>query len=652
MIKTRTRKILRDVWARKGRTALVSLAIFIGVTGTIALFSMSNIIIDQLKTDIKEDELAMGKINVAADTGVQLENARYLELLGDFPGVTEIMGGMEDTPAYFKVKENDEKFEDGVIQAYVVWDGNKEDPGLLVAPFETPAPIEPLRLLEGGTWPAAGKNEIVIEQRMADEYGMQAGDSIYFRILSSSREPDGNGATGTLEAWTITGLVFDPYAISPKQGIYTDLTNANYLTGRTGFGNLWVRFTDYPTAEAEFDDFLTFLARRTPYLPAFSQKEDPAQNSLITGAQTITSLMSFLALISLIVSGFLVVNVITSLVTEQKRQIGVMKSMGATRIDNFYIYSGIAFVYGLIGIIPGVIIGIPAGNAAAHALAPQVNTLLEGFKISPPSIILGVVVGLMVPVLASLLPVFNGTRVQILDAMTDLGIDANYGTGPIARLISVLPIPITIRQGLSNVSLKKSRLAFTVITLAIAVGAFMGIFALFASLTDGIQLFIDSFNVQLAVFPSESRDPQQFANQLAETFPDDISWVEPGQQLQVEFEGYEPVVSAGGPPGIFAYGYDVSSENPAFSFEISEGKNLDEDNKNTSIVLSSLLAANMNKTIGDAVVLKTPRRHKRNSTLWASPIFPWINAGFTGRFCPKSPAIRSTPSKGVPLPTL
>jgi len=40
MFGTRVRKIKRDVMARKGRTALVSIAIFIGVTGTIALFSM------------------------------------------------------------------------------------------------------------------------------------------------------------------------------------------------------------------------------------------------------------------------------------------------------------------------------------------------------------------------------------------------------------------------------------------------------------------------------------------------------------------------------------------------------------------------------------------------------------------------------------
>jgi ABC-type antimicrobial peptide transport system permease subunit len=636
MIKTRSRKIIRDVLSRKGRTALVSIAIFIGVTGTIALFSMSDILIRQLKEDIKEDELAMGQISVAADPGAQIDNAEILRLLDSYPGVTSVMGGLEEIVIYFKTAETDESFEEGEVQAYVVL--NDEGTALANAPFETDAPIEPIRLLEGN-WPNESVSEVAIEQRMADEYDLGVGDTLYLRILSPSRDPEQNGATGTLEAWTVSGIVFDPYSIAPKGGVYAYLSDANYLTGRTGFNDFWVRFTDYPTAEAEFDDFQSLIAEETPYTPAFALSEDPAENSLITGAQTITNLMSFLALVALVVSGFLVINVVSSLVLEQKQQIGVMKSIGATRWDNFFIYSGIAFVYGLIAVIPGVIIGIPAGNAAANALAPQLNTVLKGFNISVPSIVLGVLVGLLIPVLASLIPVFNGTRVQILDALTDLGIGSRYGTGWFARFLGALPVPITIRQGLSNVSQKKMRLAFTVITLAIAVGAFMGIYAMFATLTDGIQLFIDSFNVQIAVFPSEAGDPQEFSKLLLDNFPDDIEVLEPGMQLQVEFEGYDPEPAAGGPPGIFAYGYDINSETPAFNFEIDEGEQLTDATKDTGIILSSLLAANMNKELGDTVVLKTPGGSKDFEVIGISE-FPleqvWIDwrtlanvAGFT-----------------------
>ncbi|MBN2305769.1 MAG: ABC transporter permease, partial [Anaerolineae bacterium] len=604
MIKTRVRKVLRDVRARKGRTFLVSLAIFIGVVGTISLFSMSDILVGQLKSDIKQDLLSMGQAAVVADTGVELDDAAYIRMLGDFPGVTSIMTGIEETPIYFKKTAGDEKFEEGYVQAYLVL--NEDGTELLDAPFAADAPMEPIRLLEGGAWPAKGQNEVAVERRMADEYGLNVGDTLYLRILSPSRDPEQNGATGTVEVWTIAGIVFDPYGVYSTVNIYTYHEDANYLSGRTGLNDIWVRFDDFSAAEDSFDEFLTEIAEKTPYTPAFALTEDPAKNQLVTGAETIASLMSMLALISLIVSGFLVINVVTSIVTEQKRQIGVMKSMGATRGDNFFIYSGIAFMYGLIGVIPGVIVGIPAGNAISHALAPQLNTYLEGYEISLPSILMGIGVGLVVPVVASLLPVFNGTRVQILDAMTDLGIGGSYGSGPIARLINALPLPVTVRQGLSNVSMKKWRLAFTVATLSIAVGAFMGIFALFTSLRDGIQIFIDSFNVELALFPGTAGDPDEFRTVLEENFADDIAFLEEGMQLQVEFQGYEPPLSTGGPPGIFAYGYNIDSEHPAFNFEIKEGNELTDETRETGIILSSLLAANMNKEVGDSVVLETP----------------------------------------------
>lgn len=591
MIRTRARKIIRDVLARKGRTLLVSTAIFIGVAGTIALFSLSDIIVSQLREDIKESELSMLDIFVTVNTGTELDNESYLERLRELPGVTEVMGSIQNT-GYFKVSEEDE-FDDGIINAYSY-------------PYSERLPIIPMRLIEG-EYPVDGANEVAIEKRTAEEYNLKVGDSVYFRILSPSKDTQ---EIGTTEAWTVTGIVFHPYTFSPKVSFYTSLSDGNYITGTTGYSVFSARFVDYGTAEDEKENIANIIADETPYIPVFVQSEDPANNSLIQGAQQISGTMGFLAIVALIVSGFLVINVISSIVVEQKRQIGVMKSMGATRFDNFFMYAGIAFAYGVIGVIPGVIVGIPGGNAAAHALAPQLNTSLEGFKSSPGAIILGILVGLLVPVFASLIPVFFGTRVKILEAMTDLGIDANYGSGPVAKLIGLLPIPITVRQGLSNVSIKKSRVAFTVVTLAIAAGAFMGIFAVFDSITSGLNIFLDSFNVEVGVFPTEGRDPAQVVPIIEQHFlaveNPIIESIEPGFQLQVEFEGYDPPLAAGGPPGIFAYGYDVESETPAFKFTVDEGEKLNPDNAADGIILSSSLALGMDRKVGDTVVMKVP----------------------------------------------
>lgn len=601
MFRTRGRKIIRDVLARKGRTALVSIAIFIGVAGTIALFSLSDILVTQLRKDIKEDELPMIQVFLTVNAGQELDNASYAQTLTQTPGVTELVGGVE-TLVQFKTSESDEDFDEGQVMAYQVLN---EETGELEDKRIDELRLQPGRLIEGD-FPRAGENEIALESRMAEEQDLGVGDSIYLRILS----PDAAGEIGTTEAYTVSGIVFHAYSQTPKTSLYTYVADANRLGGTTGWNTIKVRFTDFETAEDRQEEFANTIANQTPYVPAFIFAEDPAQNSQIQGAQTIGLTMGFLALVALIVSGFLVINVISSIVVEQKRQIGVMKSMGATAFDNFIMYSGIAFTYGLIGVVPGVIVGILGGHFASQGLAPTLNTVLEGFGISPFSIILGILIGLMVPVLASIIPVWSATRVRILEAMTDLGINARYGSGPLAKIIGRLPFPTMVRQGLSNISIKKSRLIFTVITLAIAVGAFMGIFAVFSSLTGAIDLFLNSYNVEIAVFPNEGRDPEEITSILRENFqtPENniIDNIEPGFQLQVEFEGYEPVVSAGGPPGIFAYGYDINSADPAFNFTIDEGEPLTDENAANGIIFSDLLASNMDVGIGDTVTMKVP----------------------------------------------
>ena len=70
-------------------------------------------------------------------------------------------------------------------------------------------------------------------------------------------------------------------------------------------------------------------------------------------------------------------------------------------------------------------------------------------------------------------------------------------------LIAALPLPLAVRQAVHNVNQKKFRLALTGTTLTVAVGASMGIFAVFASLGDAIDEIFGAFGSQMSVEPTE-----------------------------------------------------------------------------------------------------------------------------------------------------
>ena len=135
----------------------------------------------------------------------------------------------------------------------------------------------------------------------------------------------------------------------------------------------------------------------------------------------------------------------------------------------------------------------------------------------------------------------------------------------------------------------------------------MGIYAIFAFADVGHPELHRQLEHADAGRPARTPRPEQVTT-IAERAGRQIETFEPGSQLQVEFEGYDPEISAFGPPGILAYGYEITSETPAFTFEIDEGEGLTPENAGRGIVLSSLLAANMDKTVGDRVVLKVPGR--------------------------------------------
>jgi putative ABC transport system permease protein len=580
MIGSRLRKIFRDVWARKGRALMASSAIFVGVLGVVTLLSAGDLLTSQLKQDLRQEDLAMQAVFVSAPGGSELDNEAYLRALEEVPGVTRVEGRAVQ-PLAWKLPGDDE-FEDAFILA--AWE-----------PFEEIA-IQPMRLAGEGRYPSGGLQEIAVEQRMADKHGLSVGDQIVLR--SAGGAPAG-------DPWTITGLVFMPYATYGSTGtpvpneasVFATFDDAQTLGGFAGFNTLYARYTDYPTAQAQADGMYAAIAQETPYIAVYGYTDDPAESFYITGTEELTSMLSMLGIIAMIVAGLLVVNVINSIVGEDKRQIGVMKSLGATRWDNFVIYAGIAVTFGLIGAIPGVLLGSYLGVLMAQAIDEALLTYIEGFSLSTSAIMVGLVMGLAIPFLAAIVPVLLGTRVTILQAMTDVGISADYGKSRWSRAFRALPLPTNTRQAVTNVLRKKGRLALTWLTLALAAGAFMGIFGMFVSINDKIADVFDTFNAQITVVPNERQDFDHVRSLALGVAG--VEAVDPGIGLSVELEGY--VSPETGTSQLQMTGLAPAADS--IRLDVRAGTAWEDDPAREGLVLTQGVATGLGKTVGDTATL-------------------------------------------------
>lgn len=578
----RTRKIARDISARKIRTALVSASIFIGVLGVVVLTTLGQLLTRQMQKDLRASELAMFRIFLDTPTPFSGDMLAPLEHLREWPGVTTAEGQAVYEFAWHLPGE--ETFRAGQIFAYT-------------QPFGQ-IRLEPIRLL-AGRYPTAGEHEIAVEQRMADRNGLHIGDTLVMEMAGIAGRPQ--------EAWRIVGLVYQPYVYLGSEGaetnVYAAFDDAQQIVGFKGLSSIYLRFENFAAARQQAREIRPYLNEQTPYRIAYTLTDDPEQNLYVVGAQRFSSILTILGVVAMVVSSFLVTNVISTVITEQRRQIGAMKALGATSLDIFVIYIGTALAYGLIGSIPGVIAGALIGRKAALAAAPLANVILENSTPPLAAIGLGLALGLGVPVLAALLPILNGLRVTILEAMTDQGLQAQYGRGFVGRLVLRLPFGPVIRQALNSILQRWARLALTTLSLALAVAAFMGVFAVFHTLNRVVTGMRDTLNYEVAT-DVQALELLRIAQGIP-TAEDEIREIEPGVaiKLQANPQGEAPeedgVNSTSEDDSLFVTGI-AAANLPDLQLESDlTWQDLTPD----SIILTPQIASQLDKSVGDTLRL-------------------------------------------------
>lgn len=588
----RSKKILADILSRKTRTFLVSASIFVGVLGVIALFTSRNLINQALSNDLKLDELSMIDILVSVREDAALDDETILATLNrqnEAGQAIPALNGIErvEGQAFYPIdwrKPDETDFQGAELRAY--WTPLHE------------VRVEPMRLVEGD-FPQSGQNQVAVEQRFADLNGFGIGDRIIFRAIVDGQQ--------TEVTYTITGLVFHPYIFKgltgelpgPEVGIYAQYADAQALLGFKGFSKIIARYETFDAALANYIGFQDALLSVSPYVPIFPTYENPVENAQVTNAAIFNDILSALALVTMVVSGFLVINVISTIVFEQRRQIGAMKAIGADAGDNFLIYSGIALTYGVLGTVFAIIPGIIAGYMMTLYLGPQLDILIQEFQWSPAAVMIGLVMGLLVPVLAAVLPVLNGVRVRIIDAMTDLGISAEHTAGPITRFLGRLPFPVTVKQGVINVYQKRTRLALTGITLTATAATFMATIATAMILNKELAALFNRLNYQFEVSPNNLQE-RDVIEPLILSVPE-IQKIAPGSIYYIAIEGnYVNFFTRNNLLQVFAF--DAKDRVADTTYAAGEGWS--KDPTRDGIVVSIPVAEQIGLQVGDQLAFR------------------------------------------------
>ena len=222
-------------------------------------------------------------------------------------------------------------------------------------------------------------------------------------------------------------------------------------------------------------------------------------------ADTVNAILGILMALGVLIvflSSSLIANTLNALLNQHLRYIGVIKLVGGQRRQVFFMYLTLIMAFGVLALM----IAIPLGGQGAYGLAlfiaGEMNFNLLGYRIVPTALIVQILVGLLVPLIAGLAPVINGSRITVLRALSGgLAEDEKHAKGGENRLpwfdwMQVKATRILAKRGihlprpfvisLRNTFRRKSRLALTLFTLTMGGAIFIAVFNVRVTLHDYI----------------------------------------------------------------------------------------------------------------------------------------------------------------------
>ena len=276
----------------------------------------------------------------------------------------------------------------------------------------------------------------------------------------------------------ISGICFDPAQAPATQDhimyAYADKETYTKFTGLPVNRRLIIRFKnvysehDVQNTAAQIIKDLeeNDIHITNKKIPLFN--EHPHQWQL----NTLLFLIGAIGLLAFIMGSVLVSQLMRSVMVSQIRQIGIMKSMGATQGKVFQIYTTMLLVIGLTAGIVAVPIAIATGNWFAHFVAGVLNfNILTSVPVS--IYLLLMFVSLVLPLLLSLSILIKSTKTSVITALNDYGInEVNIGKKTTKGTVRFTNLPGTYILAVRNSLRNSRRLSITVITMALGVAIF------------------------------------------------------------------------------------------------------------------------------------------------------------------------------------
>ena len=393
----------RNLKSRGIRSWLTLLGIFIGVTAVVALFSLGTglklAVANQFGVSQTEViSVQAGGISGYGPPGSNVVNPLTVddvETIKKLSSVKRAVGINVDTVKF--------EFNDQVSFAYAQSLPNGDDRKFLYEQLEK----EPFvgRFLKDSD---SGKVFL--------GYNYYAQEEVYGRQILPGKSVLIND-----KSFEVVGILEKKGSFIYDNGIFlNDKDMENLLHYGDDVDIISVQPTDKDDINRTIDDIEKLLRKRRDVKVGEEDFEiSTPEASLAMVNQILTGVQIFIALvagISIFIGALGIVNTMTTSVLERKKEIGIMKAIGARNEQiffQFFIESGLlGLIGGIIGAILGVLIGILGTSALNNFLGAELDMVIDYMLI-----MFALTGSFLIGAVAGILPAMNATRLNPVEAL-------------------------------------------------------------------------------------------------------------------------------------------------------------------------------------------------------------------------------------------
>jgi putative ABC transport system permease protein len=561
------RKSVTDLTRRRAR-ALFSILTLALAVASVSIFAVPELIDRSMQAEVRAERLA----NLTVSTRPLPLTDAQLAALAALPNV-------EALEARSRVQ----------TRVYV---GERRAPAVLIGVRDFGRQQVDVVRLHSGAVPGPG--EVLVDVQNENQGMFDGGIGDVARIVGPS------GAEGRLpisgEATNLDGgrLVADDDVVV----LYATAETVARISGERGYGGLAFRLRD--TRPAAVTRTLGVVRSSLAGMPGFNGfaglpdvrapgdwpgREDADLFVDFFGVITLLALLSALVLIS---------NTMTTLVSEQTCEIGIMRAVGARRRQVAGVYLRTALLLGAAGTLVGVALGVLLSNLLASFFGSAFFAVDVGFGVDPAVIVLAALIGLLGPALAALPAIRRGTRVDLREALESSGsaVGAQDAGDRLLRRVGFLPR--TMQIGLRGAGRRKRRTLATALVVALAVGNLLAVMGLAAAATETTRGAWAEHVEEIRIWTGGGRPFDDAAGRAIRATPG-VAQAQPALVNDVELAGEE------------AFVWGVPRE-PLMRLELRDGRwfsAAEEQARDRVAVIERNLAERTGTTVGERVVLET-----------------------------------------------